>query len=294
MDRTDGFLFWPASQAQSRFFAAHHRRDSFLMYPAVSPIAFRSAWLARWSISMSQELGPRRAIPVSARYWNDMLLEKINRPVQPAGSVGVMAGQYLIEGQHRLRYSVETANQVQTESERCVFVIDKTAPVFEAKKGADFSGRNHRDGLTAAWLDARDDTLLAEVPPRRAQGHDYLVLEQHADGVGTRTLTLEASDMVAPSICTRQATDSRERRWHSLCVLQTEGSFRQCQASGAGYFHCWCAQPVRVLPPRVRRPRLGNATLMGDGGERARARARAGGRAGARQPICLRMRRSSR
>lgn len=83
---------------------------------------------------MWQNSGPSPGDPEYLRvYWNDMLLEeKIwTEPVQPADLFSMIAQQYLIEGQHRLRYSVETANQVQTESETLVFVIDKTAPVFE-------------------------------------------------------------------------------------------------------------------------------------------------------------------
>ncbi|KPW57050.1 hypothetical protein ALO80_200055, partial [Pseudomonas caricapapayae] len=94
-----------------------------------------------------------------------LLEEKIwTEPVQSADLFSMIAQQYLIEGQHRLRYSVETANQVQTESETLVFVIDKTAPVFEDEGALIFPEEIISDGLTAAWLDTHGDTLLAEVP----------------------------------------------------------------------------------------------------------------------------------
>ncbi|QQQ48739.1 hypothetical protein JJQ97_15295 [Pseudomonas syringae] len=198
-------LFWPASRRKKALLAPPMIAELLPDVPGGEPnLLPSSAWLVplRVDFPMWQNSGPSPGDPEYLRvYWNDMLLEEKvwTEPVQPVDLFSMIAQQYLIEGQHRLRYSVETANQVQTESETLAFVIDKTAPVFADEGALIFPAEIVSDGLTAAWLDTHGDTLLAEVPAYFSPSAGDLITWYWSSTLTgsehTGTLTLEASDI---------------------------------------------------------------------------------------------------
>ncbi|SOP98244.1 hypothetical protein [Pseudomonas syringae] len=198
-------LFWPVSRRKSMLLAPPMVAELLPDIPGGEPnLLPSSAWLVplRVDFPMWQNSEPTPGNPEYLRvYWNDVLLEEKTwtGPVQPVDLFIMIAQQYLIEGRHRLRYRVETSNQVQTESETLVFVIDKTAPVFEDEGALIFPEEIIRDCLTAAWLDTHGDTVLAEVPAYFSPGAGDLIIwywsSMPTGSEHTGTLTLEASDI---------------------------------------------------------------------------------------------------
>ncbi|WP_103364560.1 MULTISPECIES: hypothetical protein [Pseudomonas syringae group] len=261
-------LFWPASRRKSSLLAPPIIAELLPDVPGGEPnLLPSSAWLAplRVDFPMWQNSGPSPGDPEYLRvYWNDMLLEeKIwTEPVQPADLFSMIAQQYLIEGQHRLRYSVETANQVQTESETLVFVIDKTAPVFEDEGALIFPEEIISDGLTAAWLDAHGDTLLAEVPAYFSPSPgDIITWYWSSTPTGsehTGTLTLEASDIgsaINIAFGRQLILESGDGIRYASYRLKDRSGNAGPRALAVSLL--LCAQPVpRVLPP----PRVQEAT----------------------------------
>ncbi|MCH5651061.1 MULTISPECIES: hypothetical protein [Pseudomonas syringae group] len=198
-------LFWPASRRKSMLLAPPVIAELLPDVPGGEPnLLPSSAWLVplRVDFPMWQNSEPTPGDPEYLRvYWNDLLLEEKvwTKPVQPVDLFIMIAQQYLGEGQHRLRYSVETANQVQTESETLAFVIDKTAPVFADEGALIFPEEIIRDGLTSAWLDSHGNTVLAEVPAYFSPSAGDLIIWYWSSTLTgsehTGTLTLEASDI---------------------------------------------------------------------------------------------------
>ncbi|QHE96676.1 hypothetical protein ACKUFS_12340 [Pseudomonas cannabina] len=198
-------LFRPASRRKRMLLAPPVIAELLPDVPGGEPnLLPSSAWLVplRVDFLMWQNSEPTPVNPEYLRvYWNDVLLEEKvwTEPVQPVDLFIMIEQHYLGEGRHQLRYSVETANQVQTESETLVFFIDKTAPVFEGEGALIFPEEIIRDGLTAAWLDAHGNTVLAEVPAYYSPSPGDLVIwywsSTPTGSEHTGTLTLEASDL---------------------------------------------------------------------------------------------------
>ncbi|MCI3945038.1 hypothetical protein K0038_02072 [Pseudomonas syringae] len=196
-------LLWPASTRQRALLAPPLIAELLPDIPGGEPNMLPiSAWLAplRVSFPMWDNSEPSPDSPEYLRvYWNDDLVEERawTRPVQPDELFIMVAQQRLVEGVHQLHYSVVTANQVQTDSQILTLFIDKTGPVFEDEGALIFPDDIISDGLTAAWFDTHDDTLLAEVPAYFSPSPgDVITWYWSTTPTGserTGTMTLEAS-----------------------------------------------------------------------------------------------------
>ncbi|RMQ38201.1 hypothetical protein ALP86_01683 [Pseudomonas amygdali pv. mori] len=261
-------LFWSASWRKSVLLAPPLIAELLPDVPGGEPnLLPSSAWLVplRVNFPMWQNSEPSPDYPEYLRvYWNDELLdEKIwIGPVQPVDLFIMIAQQRLGEGRHRLRYSVETANQMLTESETLAFVIDKTAPVFADEEALIFPQEIVSDGLTAAWLNTHDDTVLAEVPAYFSPSPGDLVIwywsSTPTGSEHTGTLPLVESDIgstISIAFDKQMVLESGDGIRYVSYKLKDRSGNAGPRALAVSLLVC--AQPVpRVLPP----PRVQKAT----------------------------------
>ncbi|MDU8544824.1 hypothetical protein [Pseudomonas syringae group sp. J248-6] len=264
-------LFRPASWRKSVLLAPPLIAELLPDVPGGEPnLLPSSAWLVplRVDFPMWQNSEPTPSNPEYLRvYWNDVLLdEKVwTEPVQPVDLFIMIAQQRLGEGRHQLRYSVETANQVQTESETLAFVIDKTAPVFADEGALIFPEEIIRDGLTSAWLDSHGDTVLAEVPAYFLPNPGDLVIwywsSTPTGSERTGTLTLEESDIgsaINIAFDRQLVLESGDGIRYVSYRLKDRSGNSGPRALAVSLLVC--AQPVqRVLPPPLVQKASGSA-----------------------------------
>lgn len=99
-------------------------------------------------------------------FWDDGALDSktLPTPVNRADLYLDVPVQRLSEGEHRLCYTVTTRNHQTVPSEILTITIDRTAPVLVNDGVLIFAPEVITNGVTADWLAAHDDKLIAELP----------------------------------------------------------------------------------------------------------------------------------
>lgn len=102
-------------------------------------------------------------------FWGNDIVETktfTTDPIPPDELFIMVPVIKLAEGEHKLRYQVVIWNLEPVDSDILTVTIDKTAPLLNTASDAPvFPDEIIRDGVTARYLDANHDEVLADVPP---------------------------------------------------------------------------------------------------------------------------------